>query len=90
VKLLLEVWQACLNSIRMEKLVVNTLTVTCHMECQHLSVDTVVDFFVLLVLWLNTNVKIKSMILYNSVALGATSYHMNAVMFQKIFHYLPV
>lgn len=87
VKLLLQVWQACLNSIRLEKLVVNTVTVTCHMESQHLSVDTVVDFFVLPVLWPNVNVKMKSMILCNSVAHGATSYHMNAVMFQTFIHY---
>jgi len=86
VKLLLQVWQACLNSIRKEKLVVNNVTVTCHMESQHLSVDTVVDFFVLPVLWLNANVKLKSMIFCNSVAHDATSYHMNAVMFQTFFH----
>jgi len=72
VKLLLQVWQAYLNSIRMEKLVVNTVTVTCHMESQHLSVDSVVDFFVLPFLWLNASVKMKSMILCNSVAHGAT------------------
>ena len=85
-KLLLQVWKACLNSIRREKLVVNTVTVTCHLESQHLSVYTVVDFFVLPVLWLNANVKMKSMIFCNSVAHGATSYHMNAVMFQTFFH----
>lgn len=85
VKLLLQVWQVCLNSIRMEKLV-NTVTVTCHMESQHLSVDTVVDFCVLPVLWLSANVKMKSMILCNSVTHGATSYDMNAVMFQTFLH----
>jgi hypothetical protein len=66
----------------MEKLVVNTVTVTCHKESQRRSVDTVVVFFVLPVLWLNANVKMKSMILCNAVARGATCYHMNAVMFQ--------
>jgi len=45
-----------------------------------------VDFFVLPILWLNANVKMKSMILCNFVAHGATSYHMNAVMFQTVFH----
>jgi hypothetical protein len=87
VKLLLQVWQACLNSIRMEKLVVSTITVTCRMENQHLSVDTVVDFLVLPVLRLNANVKMKkNMILCSTVAHGAISYHMNAVMFQTFVH----
>jgi hypothetical protein len=70
----------------MEKLVVNTVTVTCHMESRHLSVDTGVDFFLLPLLWLTSNIKMESMILCNSVAHGATSYHMNAVMCQTLLH----